>query len=103
MPGVPPQRATIVGVRYRLGYLGPLVEAAVARNMPTTDEVHVVNSGELTLMRVDVYGRHPLDSTRSVCVGGIADRHYRAMVAAEQAWKDYHESLLFAARALGSF
>lgn len=102
VPGLPAQRAVTVGVGYNLRYMRPLVKAAVARNMPTTDEVHVVQAGELTLMRVNLYGRNPLDSTRSVCVGGIADRHYRAMVAAEQAWKDYHTSLLFAAHALGS-
>jgi hypothetical protein len=102
IPGVPAQRAATVGVAYKLHYMRPEVEAAVARNMPTTDEVHVVQSGELTLMRVNLHGRHPLDSSRSVCVGGIADRHYRAMAAAEQAWKDYHTSLLFSAHALGS-
>ena len=51
-------------------------------------------------MRVDLYGQDPLDSNRRVCVGGIADRHYRAMAAAEQAWADYHTFLLFAAHAL---
>ncbi|MGA2013511.1 MAG: hypothetical protein ABSH51_23675 [Solirubrobacteraceae bacterium] len=102
VPGVPAQRATTVGVDYDLHYMRPLVEAAVSRNMPTNDEVHVVQAGELMLMRVDLYGRHPLDSSRTVCVGGVADRHYRAMAAAEAAWRQYHNSLMFAARALGS-
>ena len=102
VPGVAAQRAATVGVGYELHYMRPQVAAAVARNMPTNDEVHVVHAGELTLMRVNLYGRHPLDSTRDVCVGGIADRHYRAMAAAEKAWSNYHTSLLFAARALGS-
>jgi len=60
----------------------------------------VVQAGELTLMRVDLFGRDPLDSNRRVCVAGIADRHYRAMAAAEQAWADYHTFLRFAAAAL---
>jgi hypothetical protein len=102
VPGVPAQRAATVGVAYELEYLRPLVEAAVARNLPTVDEYHVVHSGELTLMRVDLFGQHPLDSHRRVCVGGIADRHYRAKAAAEQAWANYHTSLLLAASALGS-
>lgn len=102
VPGVPAQRAVTVGVAYDLQFLRPRVEAAVARNMPTLDEVHVVQSGEHTLMRVTLHGRHPLDSSRQVCVGGIADRHYRAMAAVEQAWAEYHASLLFAAHALGS-
>ena len=100
VPGVPAQRAATVGVAYDVQYMRPLVETAVARNKPTRDECHVVQSGELTLMRVDLYGQDPLDSHRRVCVGGIADRHYRAMAAAEQAWADYHTFLLFAAHAL---
>ena len=102
VPGVPAQRAATVGVAYELEYLRPLVEAAVARNLPTVDEYHVVHAGELTLMCVDLFGRHPLDSQRRVCVGGIADRHYRAKAAAEQAWASFHTSLLLAASALGS-
>ena len=102
VPGAPAQRAVTVGVAYDLEYLKPLVDAAVARNLPTIDEYHVVHSGELTLMRVDLFGQHPLDSHRRVCVGGIADRHYRAKAAAEQAWANYHTSLLLAASALGS-
>jgi hypothetical protein len=102
VPGMPSQRAATIGVAYDVQYLGPQIDAAIARNMPTVDEVHVVNSGDHTLMRVNLHGRHPLDAERSICVGGIADRHYRAMAAAEQAWKEYHASLLFAAQALGS-
>ena len=102
VPGVPAQRAVTVGVAYDVQFLRPRVEAAIARNMPTRDEVHVVHSGEHTLMRVNLHGRDPLDASRRVCVGGIADRHYRAMAAAEQAWAEYHASLLFAAQALGS-
>jgi len=102
VPGVPAQRAATVGVGYELEYLRPLVEAAVARNLPSVDEYHVVHSGEFTLMRVNLFGQHPLDSHRRVCVGGIADRHYRAKAAAEQAWANYHTSLLLAASALGS-
>jgi hypothetical protein len=102
VPGMPAQRAAIVGVAYELEYLRPLVDAAVARNLPSADDYHIVNSGELTLMRVNLFGRHPLDSHRRVAVGGIADRHYRAKAAAEQAWADYHTSLFLAASALGS-
>jgi hypothetical protein len=102
VPGVPAKRAATVGVAYELEYLKPLVEAAVARNLPSIDEFHVVLSGELTLMRVDLFGQHPLDSQTRVCVGGIADRHYRAKAAAEQAWAKYHTSILLAASALGS-
>ncbi len=102
VPGVPAKRAATIGVAFDVLYLRPQVEAAVARNMPTLDEVHVVHSGEHTLMRVNLHGRHPLDNNRSICVGGIADRHYRAMAAAEQAWAEYHASLLFAAQAIGS-
>jgi hypothetical protein len=100
VPGVPAQRAATVGVAYDVQYMRPLVDTAVARNMPTLDECHVMQSGELTLMRVDLYGRDPLDTSRRVCVGGIADRHYRAMAAAEQAWADRHTFLLFATAAL---
>lgn len=102
VPGMPAQRARIVGVAYELEYLKPVVEAAVARNKPSADEYHIVHSGELTLMRVNLFGRHPLDSHRRVSVGGIADRHYRAKAAAEQAWSAYHTSVLLAAYALAS-
>ncbi len=102
VPGVPSQRTATVGVAYELPYMASTVKAAVARNMPTNDEVHVMQAGDLTLMRVNLFGRDPLDSSRGVCVSGVADRHYRAMAAAEQAWSDYHGSLLFAANALGA-
>ena len=102
VPGVPAQRAATVGVAYDLQYIRPLVEATVARNMPTSDKLQLVHAGELTLMRVNLRGRHPLETGRRVCVGGIADRHYRALAAAEQAWTIYHTSLLFAAQVLGS-
>lgn len=102
VPGVPAQRAATVGVAYDLQYMRPLVEAAVARNMPTTDELQVVLCGELTLMCVNLRGQHPLETGRRVCVTGLADRHYRALAAAEQAWATYHTSLLFAAHVLGS-
>jgi hypothetical protein len=100
VPGLPAQRGTTVGVACDVEYMRPLVETAVARNMPTHDVCHVVQSGELMLMRVDLHGRDPRDPHRHVCVCGIADRHYRAMAAAEQAWAVYHTSLLFAAAAL---
>jgi hypothetical protein len=100
VPGAPPQRATTVGVACDVEYMRPLVETAVARNMPTRDECHVAQSGDLMLMRVDLHGRDPLDTNRQVRVCGIADRHYRAMAAAEQAWSVYHTSLLFAAAAV---
>jgi hypothetical protein len=100
VPGVPAPGAETVGVACDVEYLRPLVETAVARNLPTHDECHVAESGKLMLMRVDLYGRDPMDSNRHVCVGGIADRHYRAMAAAEQAWAAYHASRLFAAGAL---
>jgi hypothetical protein len=102
VPGMPAQRAALVGVAYELEYLRPVVDAAVARNLPSGDEYHVVHSGDLTLMRVNLFGRHPLDSHRRVGVGGIADRHFRAKAAAEQAWANYHTSVLLAASALGS-
>jgi hypothetical protein len=102
VPGAPAQRATTVGVLYDLDYMRPQVEAAVARNAPTNDECQVVQSGEMTLMRVNLYGLHPLESNRRICVGGIADRHYRGVAAAEQAWSKYHATLLFGAQALGS-
>jgi hypothetical protein len=102
VPGMPAQRAAIVGVAYELEYLRPVVDAAVARNLPSGDEYHVVHSGELTLMRVNLFGRHPLDSQKRVGVAGIADRHFRAKAAAEQAWASYHTSVLLAASALGA-
>ena len=102
VPGVPAQRASTVGVFYSLDYLLASVDEAIARNAPTHDDVQVVECGELTLMRVNLYGRHPLESNRSICVGGIADRHFRGVAAAEQAWAKYHTSLLFGAQALGS-
>jgi hypothetical protein len=102
VPGTPAQRAATVGVGYELEYLRPLVDAALARNLPSGDEYHIVQSGELTLMRVNLFGRHPLDRQRRVGVGGIADRHFRAKAAAEQAWAKYHTSVLLAASALGS-
>ena len=102
VPGMPAQRAATVGVAYELEYLRPSVDAAIAHNLPSGDEYHVVQSGELTLMRVNLFGRHPLDSHRRVGVSGIADRHFRAMAAAEQAWGNYHASVLLGASALGS-
>ena len=80
----------------------PLVETAVSRNKPTRDELHVVEVGDITLMRVNLYGVHPLESDRQICVGGIGDRHYRAVAAAEHAWSKYHTTLLFGAQALSS-
>jgi hypothetical protein len=102
VPGTPPQRAATVGVFYDLAYMRPAIDAAVAKNAPTHDEVLVVECGELTLMRVNLYGRHPLESSRRVCVGGIADRHFRGVAAAEQAWAKYHTSLLLGAQALSA-
>ena len=102
VPGMPAQRAATVGVAYELVYLRASVDAAIARNLPSGDEYHVVYSGELTLMRVNLFGRHPLDGHRRVGVSGIADRHFRAMAAAEQAWGNYHVSVLLGASALGS-
>jgi hypothetical protein len=102
VPGMPAHHAATVGVAYELEYLKPLVDAAVARNLPSVDEFHIVHCGELTLMRVNLFGRHPLDSHRRIGVGGIADRHFRAKAAAEQAWANYHASVLLAASALGS-
>ena len=87
---------------YDLEYMRPLVEAAVARNSPTHDEVQVVEIADFTLMRVNLFGLHPLESSRRICVGGIADRHYRAVAAAEQAWVKYHTALLFGAQVLGA-
>jgi hypothetical protein len=103
VPGAAPQRAAIVGVLYDLEFMRPIVEAAVTRNRPTHDEYVVVEAGDVTLMRVNLYGHHPLESGMQICVGGIADRHYRAVAGAEQAWSNYHTSLLFGARAIGSF
>jgi hypothetical protein len=102
VPGAPAQRAATVGVMYDLDFIRPVVEAAVLRNKPTHDEFLVVEAGEITLMRVNLYGAHPLESGRRICVGGIADRHYRAVAGAEQAWSKYHTSLLFGAQALAS-
>jgi hypothetical protein len=102
VPGMPAHRAATVGVAYELEFLRPFVDAAIARNLPSGDEYHIVHSGELTLMRVNLFGRHPLDSHRRIGVGGIADRHFRATAAAEQAWANYHTSVLLAASALGS-
>ena len=85
---------------YDLGFMRPVVEAAVKRNRPTNDEFLVIEAGEITLMRVNLYGSHPLESGRRICVSGIADRHYRAVAGAEQAWVKYHGSLLFGAQAL---
>lgn len=103
VPGAPAQRAATVGVLYGLDFMRPIVDAAVLRNRPTNDEFQIVEAGDLTLMRVNLYGQHPLEAGRRICVGGIADRHYRAVAGAEQAWFKYHTSLLFGAQALGSF
>jgi len=102
VPGAPTQRATTVGVLYELEFLRPTVVAAVQRNRPTHDEFQVVEADDITLMRVNLYGVHPLESGRRICVGGIADRHYRAVAGADQAWFKYHTTLLFGAQALGS-
>lgn len=102
VPGLPPQRATTVGVLYDLAYLEPMVKAAVARNAPTNDDYEVVQLGDYTLMRVNLYGTHPLESNRRIGVGGVADRHYRGVAAAEQAWAKYHATLLFGAQALAA-
>lgn len=102
VPGVPTPRATIVGVLYDLEYMRPLVEAAVARNSPMHDEVQVVEIADFTLMRVNLFGLHPLEPSRRISVGGIADRHYRAVAAAEQAWVKHHAALLFGAQVLSA-
>ena len=103
VPGVPTPRATTVGVMYDLEYMRPLAEAAVERNSPTHDELRVVEVADFTLMRVNLYGLHPLESAKRISVGGIADRHYRAVAAAEDAWLKYHTSLLFGAQDLSAF
>jgi hypothetical protein len=102
VPGAPAQRAATIGVMYDLSFMQPIVEAAVVRNRPTHDEFLVVEAGEITLTRVNLYGAHPLESGMRICVGGIADRHYRAVAGAEQAWVKYHMALLFGAQALSS-
>ncbi len=102
VPGAPARRAQTVGVQYELSFMEPVVAAAVTRNRPKTDELQVVEASELTLMRVNLFGSHPLETSRRICVGGIADRHYRAVAAAEQAWTKYHMTLLFGAEALVS-
>lgn len=102
VPGAPARRARTVGVQYELSFMEPVVEAAVTRNRPKKDELQVVEASELTLMRVNLFGSHPLETSRRICVGGIADRHYRAVAAAEQAWTKYHMTLLFGAEALVS-
>jgi hypothetical protein len=102
VPGTPAQRARTVGVLYELDYIRPLVETAVARNKATRDELHVVEVDDITLMRVNLYGVHPLENDRQICVGGIGDRHFRAVAAAEQAWLKYHTTLLFGAQALAA-
>ncbi len=102
VPGAPARRARTVGVHYELSFMDQVVEAAVTRNRPKKDELQVVEASELTLMRVNLFGSHPLETTRRICVGGIADRHYRAVAAAEQAWTKYHMTLLFGAEALVS-
>jgi hypothetical protein len=102
VPGVPTPRATTVGVLYDLKYMRPLAKAAVERNSPTHDEVQVVEIADFTLMRVNLFGLHPLESSRRISVGGIADRHYRAVAAAEQAWVKYHTVLLFGAQVLSA-
>lgn len=102
VPGAPARRARTVGVQYELNFMQPVVAAAVTRNRPKKDELQIVEASELTLMRVNLFGSHPLETSRRICVGGIADRHYRAVAAAEQAWTKYHMTLLFGAEALVS-
>ncbi len=102
VPGAPARRARTVGVQYELSFMEPVVAAAVSRNRPKKDELQVVEASDLTLMRVNLFGSHPLETSRRICVGGIADRHYRAVAAAEQAWSKYHTTLLFGAEALVS-
>ncbi len=102
VPGAPARRARTVGVYYELSFMDSVVEAAVARNRPKKDDLQVVEASELTLMRVNLFGSHPLETSRRICVGGIADRHYRAVAAAEAAWTKYHLTLLFGAEALVS-
>lgn len=102
VPGAPARRARTVGVHYELGFMQPVVEAAVTRNRPKKDELQIVEASDLTLMRVNLFGSHPLETSRRICVGGIADRHYRAVAAAEHAWTKYHMTLLFGAEALVS-
>jgi hypothetical protein len=102
VPGAPAPRMRIVGVAYELGFMQPAVQAAVTRNRPTRDELVVVEADDLTLMRVNLFGLHPLETNRRIGVAGIADRHYRAVAAAEQAWADFHTSLLFGAQAISA-
>jgi hypothetical protein len=102
VPGAPARRARTVGVYYELSFMDSVVEAAVTRNRPKKDDLQVVEASDLTLMRVNLFGSHPLETSRRICVGGIADRHYRAVAAAEQAWTRYHMTLLFGAEALVS-
>jgi hypothetical protein len=102
VPGAPARRAHTVGVHYELSFMDPVVAAAVTRNRPKKDELQVVEASDLTLMRVNLFGSHPLETSRRICVGGIADRHYRAVAAAENAWTKYHMTLLFGAEALVS-
>jgi hypothetical protein len=90
-------------VAFNLSDLDEPVEQMIARNAPTSDVYHVVECGDLTLMRVDLYGWHPVHPGQRICVVGIADRHYRAVAAAEEAWKNYHASILLTANAWADF
>ena len=90
LPGRPVE-APLRALGFDLEYLKPQVEDFAEANPPTRRTCDVVQVGEETLMRCNLFGWHPLHRGEEyVSVVGIADRHYRAVKAARQAWLDFH-------------
>lgn len=90
LPGRPVE-APLRALGFDLEYLRPRVEELAEANPPTRRTCDVVQVGEETLMRCNLFGWHPLRRGEEyVSVVGIADRHYRAVKAARQAWIDFH-------------
>jgi len=88
------------GAAHRVGvnlqYLQPQLDDMVRHNEPTRSEVEVIDIGDRMLMRVNLFGWHPRRPGEYIAVVGYGDRHWRAVAAAEQAWRDLHAEVFIA-------
>ena len=97
---LPGPRVGVSAVAYNLQYTRPLVSDLVEENPPVGADVQVFSLRERTLIRVNLYGQHPSNPSRRLCVIGIGDDQDRAEKAARDAWFDFHASVLFTGSAL---
>ena len=70
----------------------------VEQNPRSEIDTQVLRLRDHRLTRVNLYGVHPADPGRRMCVIGLGGEEQRAKNAAEGAWFDYRASLLFTSK-----